>query len=392
MLTRRRPAGAGPRGDAADRGRPRSPRPMLDAERGFSGNVVQPQTQTALRRAAGVPVLAWRSGRRATQAPTSASAIARLVVDRRPSAGGRSRRRRPIWPSSVPEAPARGERSALAIPHRRSSSTRRARREGGVGSRLNELRAAGNWRWSGDCSSSAPRWPCGSARRRSASDHSPPTGRSTRPASRPSKRRRCEGESWLADRTDLRLFDAQRRGRRPGRRATAGATGCRAFGVSSSRSTSRPAGLFQPAGTWRALIVGVDPDLRPGQRRGVKRAARPIARKRAVRGGGGRAAGQGRRCGSAQLRSSTRRAASSKAREAAAHSPRGAAHHRRRVPRRRHHQHRAGRAQRPPATPRPWSPRPRTRPGQARLEPPRRTRPLPAVAVAGGPSWDSLTP
>jgi HAE1 family hydrophobic/amphiphilic exporter-1 len=238
----------------------------LDAARGFSGNTVQPQNQWTVTATAGVPVLAAaRWAARAQQAD-------RVEIERLNTADVR----RQIAVSAATAYLAVINQKRLVEVQERSLETARAqldynqkRLEGGIGSRLNQLRAAAVvateeglvevFRLNVERSQEALGVLINADGPRDAAAEpafevpviGPPT-------------------EWLAARTDYRLFTAERAlseriVRESSRDWWPTAT------VSFDPTYLTPSGLFQPSGTWRLTVNIAQPVYDGGLRRGLRR-------------------------------------------------------------------------------------------------------------------------
>lgn len=237
---------------------------MLDNERGFSGNVVQPRTQLLLAGSAEMPLLASAQWAARLQAADQVTVSKVAVDDVRRQVGVAAAeaylaviaRRRQL------EVNARARDTAKA-----QFDYAAARREGGVGSRLNELRAAQELAVNEELVERAilavqlGQEALGVllAADRPIDAAGPPALET--PA--------ADGESWLAQRTDIRLFDTQI--------DAAGRVVADSWRdwVPTVRAAFEPqyitpSGLFQPSGTWRALVAANVPIFDAGRRRAVK--------------------------------------------------------------------------------------------------------------------------
>ena len=182
--------------------------------------------------------------------------------------------------------------------HRAGAPRLRARRlEGGVGSRLNQLRAAQAVTAdqpaarAGATGASAG---AGGAGRRARQRRAGRCGR------RAGVRRAGDDRRRRLDARAARPPYAQRpSGRRPSAScATAGSTGRRCRRWRSRRRSITPSGLFQPSRTWRFTFSVTQPLFDGGQRRADEaRARRPRSTSRRWRSRGCRSR-RGRRCGS----------------------------------------------------------------------------------------------
>jgi outer membrane protein TolC len=238
----------------------------IDAARGFDDNIVQPQNQWTLAATAGVPVLAAaRWAARAQQADRVE--IERLnVFDVR----------RQIAVSAATAYLAVINQKRLVEVQERSLETARAqvdynqkRLEGGIGSRLNALRA------SQIASTEAGLVEVFRLNVQRAQEALGVLLNADGPrdaAAEPSFEVPVIGapESWLPSRTDYQLFVAERAlsdriVRESSRDWWPTAT------VSFDPAYVTPAGLFQPSGTWRFLVSVNQPVYDGGARRGLRR-------------------------------------------------------------------------------------------------------------------------
>ena len=238
----------------------------LDAARGFDDNVVQPQNQWTLSSSIGMPVLAAsRWAARAQQAD-------RVEIERLNTADVQ----RQIAISAATAYRAVINQKRLVEVQERSLETARAqmdynqkRLEGGIGSRLNALRAAQIasteealveiFRLNVQRSQEALGVLLNAEGPRDA-------------AGEPAFEVPVVGapEEWLPARTDYRLFGAERSlaeriVRESSRDWWPTAT------VSFDPAYVTPAGLFQPSGTWRLTLNVAQPFYDGGLRRGLRR-------------------------------------------------------------------------------------------------------------------------
>ena len=237
---------------------------VLDGERGFSGNVVQPQTQTLFAGAAAVPVLAMAQWAARAQAEQRVG-VAELGVDD-------VRRQVGVAAAEAYLAIFGAKRQVEVNEQARDNAQgqldyARARREGGVGSRLNEVRAAQELAVVEELleqSRLAVALGQEALGLITASDR-PLDAVAEPPLDVPA----VEGASWLRDRTDIRLFDAQvdLAGRVV---ADSWKDWVPTVQASFEPQYLTPSGLFQPSGTWRALLGASVPIFDGGQRRAVK--------------------------------------------------------------------------------------------------------------------------
>ncbi|MCC7033192.1 MAG: multidrug efflux RND transporter permease subunit [Acidobacteria bacterium] len=238
----------------------------LDGDRGFDGLVVQPQNQWTLAPTVGMPVLAaaaWAA--RAQQAD-------RIEIARLDTADAR----RQIAVSAATAYLAVITQKRLVDVQQRALETSRAqfdynrkRLEGGVGSRLNALRAQ-QIVSSDEALLEVARLNVQRAQEALGVllDADGPRDVAGEPAFEVPVI--GEPESWLASRTDYRLFSARRdlsdRIVRDSKRdwwPTAN--------VSFDPTYVAPAGLFQPSGTWRLTVSLIQPVYDGGRRRGLRR-------------------------------------------------------------------------------------------------------------------------
>jgi outer membrane protein TolC len=237
----------------------------LDAARGFDENVVQPQNQWTLAPTVGVPVLAAaRWAARAQQAE-------RVEIERLNTTDVQ----RQIAISAATAYLAVINQKRLVEVQERSLETARAqvdynqrRLEGGIGSRLNALRAS---QIASTEEGLVEIFRLNVQRAQEALGVFINADGPRDAAAEPTFEVPVIGppESWLSSRTDYRLFGAQRdlsqRIVRDSSRdwwPTAN--------VSFDPSYVTPAGLFQPSGTWRLLLSVTQPVYDGGQRRGLR--------------------------------------------------------------------------------------------------------------------------
>jgi outer membrane protein len=237
---------------------------ILDAERGFDGNIVQPRTQTLFAGSAATPVLAMALWAARAQAQQRIGVAELDVADVRRQVG-------------VAAAEAYlaviGAKRQLDVNERARDNAQaqfdyaRARREGGVGSRLNELRSAQELAVVQEL---VERARLSVALGQEALGLIVAADRPLDSAGEPLlETPAASGESWLRDRTDIKLFDA--------RIDLAGRVVADSWKdwVPTVRASFdpqyiTPAGLFQPSGTWRAVVSAAVPIFDGGQRRAVK--------------------------------------------------------------------------------------------------------------------------
>lgn len=237
---------------------------VLDNERGFSGNVVQPRTQLTLAGSVDAPVLAASQWAARAQAADQVALAKMSVADIRRQVG--------VAAAQAYLAVVTGKR--LVEVNERARDTARAqlvyataRREGGVGSRLNEERAAQELAVTEELvertrlSVALAQEALG---RLLAADHAVDT-REAPALETPA----ADGESWWLARTDIQLFDArvdaQARVVDDSRRDW-----IPTIGASFQPQYITPSGLFQPSGTWRALLSASIPLYDSGQRKATR--------------------------------------------------------------------------------------------------------------------------
>jgi outer membrane protein TolC len=237
---------------------------VLDDERGFSGNVVQPQVQTLFGGAVASPVLAMAQWAARAQAAQRVG-VSRLAVD--------DVRRQVGVAAAEAYLAIVGATRQLEVNQRARDTARaqfeyaRARREGGVGSRLNELRAAQELAVNEEL---VERAGLAVSLAREALGLLMSADGPVEIAGEPAfETPPVDGETWLLDRTDIRLFDA-----RIDLANRVVADSWRDW-VPTVRASFEPqyitpSGLFQPSGTWRALLSASIPIFDGGQRRAVK--------------------------------------------------------------------------------------------------------------------------
>jgi HAE1 family hydrophobic/amphiphilic exporter-1 len=238
----------------------------LDADRGFDGNVVQPQNQWTLAPTVGVPVLAAaRWAARAQQAD-------RVEVERLNTVDVQ----RQIAVSAATAYLAVINQKRLVEVQERSLETARAqvdynqrRLEGGIGSRLNALRAS---QIASTEEGLVEIFRLNVQRAQEALGVLINADGPRDAAGEPSFEVPVIGapETWLSSRTDYRLFGAQRElSERIVRESSR--DWWPTANVSFDPSYVTPAGLFQPSGTWRLLVTVTQPVYDGGQRRGLRR-------------------------------------------------------------------------------------------------------------------------
>ena len=242
---------------------------VLDGDRGFSGQSShrRPKCSSPARR----PCRCWRwpSGRPAPRRPRRVD-IANLAVDD-------IRRQVGVATAEAYLAIVGAKRQVEVNERARDNAQAQldyatARREGGVGSRLNELRAAQELAVVQELVERARLAVSLGQEALGLLIRSRSPGR---PVGEPGLEMPvAEGEAWLLDRTDIRLFDA--------RIDLAGQVVADSWRdwvptvrASFEPSYLTPSGLFAPSGTWRALLTAAVPIFDGGQRRAVK-AAREV--------------------------------------------------------------------------------------------------------------------
>ncbi|MGD9904362.1 MAG: TolC family protein [Vicinamibacterales bacterium] len=237
---------------------------VLDGERGFDGNVVQPRTQTLFAGTAATPVLAMAQWAARAQAELRIGVAELDVADVRRQVGVAAAE---AYLSVV------GAKRQLDVNERARDNAQaqldyaRARREGGVGSRLNELRAAQELAVVQEL---VERARLAVALGQEALGLIAAADRPLDTAGEPAlETPAVTGELWLRDRTDIKLFDA--------RIDVAGRVLADSWKdwVPTVRASFdpqfiTPAGLFQPSGTWRAVLAASIPIFDGGQRRARK--------------------------------------------------------------------------------------------------------------------------
>ncbi|MCC7241331.1 MAG: efflux RND transporter permease subunit, partial [Acidobacteria bacterium] len=238
----------------------------LDSERGFDGLVVQPQNQWQLAPSIGYPVLA------ASQWAARVQQMDRVEVARLSTADVR----RQIAVSAATAYLAVVGQQRLVEVQRRALETSRAqldynqkRLEGGIGSRLNALRAAQI------VSTEESLLEVSLLNVRRAQEALGVLLNADGPvniAGEPAFEVPTIGaeDSWLPSRTDYRLFNAQRDLSARIVNDSARDWWPRAD-VSFDPQYIAPAGLFQPSGTWRLSVSLTQPVFDGGQRRGLRR-------------------------------------------------------------------------------------------------------------------------
>lgn len=237
---------------------------VLDGERGFSGNVVQPRTQLTLGGSVDVPVLAASQWAARAQAADQI-AIAKLTVDD-------IRRQVGVAAAQAYLAIVTGKRQVEVNERARDTARAQfeyatARRAGGVGSRLNEERAAQELAVNEELverTRLAVMLGQEALGRLLAADHAIDVA-----AAPALETPAADGESWWLARTDIKLFDA-----RIDAQARVVEDSWRDWvptvGASFQPQYITPSGLFAPSGTWRALVSANIPLFDSGQRKAVK--------------------------------------------------------------------------------------------------------------------------
>lgn len=238
---------------------------MLDDERGFSGNVVQPRTQTLFGGSAEVPLLAAAQWAARVQAADQVT-VAKVSVD--------DVRRQVAVTAAQAYLAVIARKRQLEVNLRARDTAKAqldyatARREAGVGSRLDELRAAQELavteelveRTALDVQLGQEALGVLLAADRPIDTGAPPALET--PA--------ADDSAWLGRRTDIRLFDAQIDA------ATRVVTDSWRDWVPTVRGAFEPqyitpAGLFQPSGTWRAFVAATVPVFDAGRRSAARR-------------------------------------------------------------------------------------------------------------------------
>jgi outer membrane protein TolC len=237
---------------------------VLDNQRGFDGNVVTPQTQWLFAGAAAVPVLAMAQWAARAQAEDQVGIANLNVEDVRRQVGVSAAEAYLLILSAKrqQEVNERARDTALA-----QLDYARARREGGVGSLLNERRAAQEHAVNEELVERARlAVALGQEALGLLMAAEGPVDTQEEPSfDMPA----AVGESWLLDRTDIRLFDARidAAGRVVDDSWKDWVPTVRA---SFEPSYLTPASLFQPAGTWRAVVQASVPIFDFGRRKAVK--------------------------------------------------------------------------------------------------------------------------
>ncbi len=239
---------------------------LLDGERGFDDFVTQPRTQSLFSASVSYPVLAAARWAARTQAEDQVRVAEQRAdeVRRQVAVVTAGAYLAIIAQKRQVEVNERAKETAQA-----HLEYARARLEGGVGSKLNELRAAQEVATSDVLLESAR---LGVRRAQEAlgvlTAADAPVDAGAEPAfETPAV---PAGEDWLRGRTDVRLFtverDAAERVFRDSRKDWI-PTGT----VSFEPQYVTPAGLFQPSRTWRGVLQFAVPLFDGGQRRAVAR-------------------------------------------------------------------------------------------------------------------------
>jgi outer membrane protein TolC len=237
---------------------------VLDNERGFGGNVVQPRTQLSLAGSVDVPVLAASQWAARAQAADQVT-LAKMTVDD-------IRRQVGVAAAQAYLAVVTGKRQVGVNERARDTARAQldyatARRVGGVGSRLNEARAAQELAVTEEL---LERTRLAVALGQEAFGRLLAADRALDVADAPAlETPAADGEAWWLARTDIKLFDA-----RVEAQARVVEDSWRDWvptvGASLQPQYITPAGLFQPSGTWRALLSSTIPIFDSGQRRAIK--------------------------------------------------------------------------------------------------------------------------
>ena len=235
---------------------------VLDGERGFSGNVVQPRTQLTLGGSIDVPVLAASGWAARTQAADQVAIAGITVNDIRRQVGVAAAQAylNIVTAKRQLEVNLRARDTAKA-----QLDYATARREGGVG--LNEERAAQELAVNEELVERTQLQVAlgqEALGRLLAADH--PVDAAEAPALETPA---ADGEQWWLARTDIRLFDARVNAQQrvvDDSRLDWGPS----VGASFQPQYITPSGLFQPSGTWRALLSANVPIFDSGQRRAVR--------------------------------------------------------------------------------------------------------------------------
>lgn len=237
---------------------------VLDNERGFGGNVVQPRTQVSFAASVDLPVLAASQWAVRAQAADQVT-LAKMTVDD-------IRRQVGVAAAQAYLAVVTGKRQVEV--NERARDTARvqldyatARRQGGVGSRLNEARAAQELAVTEEL---VERTRLAVALGQEALGRLLAADRALDVADAPAlETPAVGGDAWWLARTDIKLFEA-----RVEAQARVVEDSWRDWvptvGASFQPQFITPSGLFQPSGTWRALLTSAIPIFDSGQRRATK--------------------------------------------------------------------------------------------------------------------------
>ncbi len=237
---------------------------VLDGERGFSGNVVQPRTQLTLGGSIEVPVLAASQWAVRAQAADQV-AIAKMSVDD-------IRRQVGVAAAQAYLSVVTGKRQVEVNERARDTARAQleyatARREGGVGSRLNEERAAQELAVTEEL---IERTRLAVMLAQEALGRLLTADRAVDVGGPPAlETPATDGDTWWLARTDIKLFDA-----RIDAQARLVDDSIRDWVPSVTASLRpqyvTPAGLFAPSGTWQALLSANIPLWDSGQRRALR--------------------------------------------------------------------------------------------------------------------------
>jgi outer membrane protein TolC len=238
----------------------------LDAARGFDDNIVQPQNQWTLSASAGVPVLAAaRWAARAQQADRVAiERLNTIDVQRQVAVSAATAYLAVINQKRLVDVQVRSLETARA-----QLDYNRKRLEGGIGSRLNALRAA---QIVSTEEALVELFRLNVQRAQEALGVLINADGPRDAGAEPAFEVPVIGapEDWLPQRPDYRLFGAERNlaervVRESSREWWPTAT------VSFDPAYVTPAGLFQPSGTWRLTVNVAQPVYDGGLRRGLRR-------------------------------------------------------------------------------------------------------------------------
>ena len=237
---------------------------VLDNERGFSGNVVQPRTQLTLGGTVEVPVLAASQWAARTQAADQV-AIAKINVAEIRRQVGVAAAQAYLQVITAKRQVEVNERARDTARAQLEYAT--ARREGGVGSRLNEERAAQELAVNEELverSRLSVMLGQEALGRLLVVDHAVDV------AGAPALETPAEdGAAWWTARTDIQLFDA-RIDAQTRVVNDSGRDWVPSVAASFRPQYITPAGLFAPAATWTALLSANIPLWDSGQRRALK--------------------------------------------------------------------------------------------------------------------------